>query len=82
MEFNTSDSEGDSDYMSLTQSVASTLDDYPDPVNFRGRDLQVIVKVADIELEPGASHEGVWHVEGMSHENIAATAPARRRMNS
>jgi len=42
--------------------------------NLKGRQLQVIVKIADIEVPPGGAHEGVWHVEGMSHENIAATA--------
>eukprot|EP00928_Gymnodinium_smaydae_P035130 TRINITY_DN2477_c0_g1_i1.p1 TRINITY_DN2477_c0_g1~~TRINITY_DN2477_c0_g1_i1.p1 ORF type:complete len:611 (+),score=91.58 TRINITY_DN2477_c0_g1_i1:169-2001(+) len=42
--------------------------------SLRGRNLQVIVKVVDYELQPGQTHEGVWHVEGMSHENIVATA--------
>jgi len=40
----------------------------------RGRALQVVVKIVDYELAPGQTHEGVWHVEGMSHENIVATA--------
>lgn len=35
--------------------------------------LQVITKIVDYELEPGQSYEGVWHVEGMSHEEIVAT---------
>ena len=34
---------------------------------------QVITKIVDYELEPGQSYEGVWHVEGMSHERIVAT---------
>lgn len=38
------------------------------------RNLQVIVKIVDYEVPPGGTHEGVWHVEGMSHENIIATA--------
>jgi len=42
--------------------------------SLRGRNLQVIVKIVDYELAPGQTHEGVWHVEGMSHENIVATA--------
>jgi len=42
--------------------------------DLKGRKLQVIVKIVDIEVPPGGTHEGVWHVEGMSHENIAATA--------
>jgi hypothetical protein len=28
----------------------------------------------DYVLNPGQSYEGVWHVEGMSHEEIVATA--------
>jgi len=46
----------------------------PQRVSLRGKQLQVIVKIADFELAPGATHEGVWHVEGMSHENIVASA--------
>ena len=37
-------------------------------------DLQVVVKIVDYELSPGEVHEGVWHVEGMSHEHVIATA--------
>jgi hypothetical protein len=40
----------------------------------RGQKLQVITKIVDYELNPGQSYEGVWHVEGMSHEEIVATA--------
>ena len=35
--------------------------------------VQVITKIVDYELEPGQTYEGVWHVEGMSHENIIST---------
>ena len=42
--------------------------------SLRGRTIQVITKIVDYELPPGGTHEGVWHVEGMSHENIVATA--------
>ena len=42
--------------------------------SLRGRSIQVITKIVDYELPPGGTHEGVWHVEGMSHENIVATA--------
>jgi hypothetical protein len=46
----------------------------PAPIfQLRGRALQVITKIADFELQPGQSFEGVWHVEGMSHEHIVAT---------
>ncbi|GMH35068.1 hypothetical protein BSKO_02936 [Bryopsis sp. KO-2023] len=39
----------------------------------RNRELQVVVKIVDYEFAPGKLFEGVWHVEGMSHENIIAT---------
>lgn len=42
-------------------------------VSFRGQELQVITKIVDYELQPGQSHEGVWHVEGMSHGEIVMT---------
>lgn len=42
--------------------------------SLRGRTIQVITKVVDYEVPPHGVHEGVWHVEGMSHENIVATA--------
>jgi len=42
--------------------------------SLRGRTIQVITKIVDYELPAGGRHEGVWHVEGMSHENIVATA--------
>jgi hypothetical protein len=37
------------------------------------RSLQVVTKIVDYELGAGEQYEGVWHVEGMSHENIVAT---------
>ncbi|CAJ1414954.1 unnamed protein product [Effrenium voratum] len=42
--------------------------------SLKGRKLQVIVKIVDYQVGPGLCHEGVWHVEGMSHEQILATA--------
>jgi hypothetical protein len=45
-----------------------------DPVSLRGQRLQVITKIVDYELKPGQRYEGVWHVEGMSHEEIVLTA--------
>jgi hypothetical protein len=50
----------------------------PDPVLpyvLRGRRLQVIVKLANIELTPEKPRYegGVWHVEGMLNERIVAT---------
>jgi hypothetical protein len=45
------------------------------PLNLRNRNLQVIVKLADIHLTPDQPkyHGGSWHVEGMENEAIAAT---------
>ena len=45
-----------------------------EPCSLRGQKLQVITKIVDYELDPGQSHGGVWHVEGMSHEEIVLTA--------
>jgi len=42
--------------------------------SLKGQRLQVVTKIVDYELGPGESYEGVWHVEGMSHEEIVATA--------
>jgi len=42
--------------------------------SLRGRTIQIITKIVDYEVPPLGTHEGVWHVEGMSHENIVATA--------
>eukprot|EP00585_Thalassiosira_rotula_P004515 CAMPEP_0196159464 /NCGR_PEP_ID=MMETSP0910-20130528/46334_1 /TAXON_ID=49265 /ORGANISM="Thalassiosira rotula, Strain GSO102" /LENGTH=496 /DNA_ID=CAMNT_0041424383 /DNA_START=66 /DNA_END=1556 /DNA_ORIENTATION=+ len=44
------------------------------PYNLKGNKLQVITKIVDYELHPGQRHEGVWHVEGMSQEDIVLTA--------
>jgi len=43
--------------------------------SLRGQKLQVITKIVDYELGPSSkmSYDGVWHVEGMSHEEIVAT---------
>ena len=45
-------------------------------VSLRGRDLRVIVKLANIELTPQqpAYPGGTWHVEGEPQEGIVATA--------
>ena len=42
-------------------------------ISFNGNDLQIIVKVVEYALQPNQSYEGVWHAEGMSHENIVMT---------
>eukprot|EP00092_Neocalanus_flemingeri_P014803 GFUD01015977.1.p1 GENE.GFUD01015977.1~~GFUD01015977.1.p1 ORF type:complete len:527 (+),score=118.15 GFUD01015977.1:171-1751(+) len=43
------------------------------PVSFTGKELQIIVKIVEYSLQPDQSYEGVWHAEGMSHENIVMT---------
>jgi hypothetical protein len=54
-----------------------------EPVSLRGRTIQVIPKIADVELRAdGDSHAGVWHVEGLSHEHIAATGIAYLRRDA
>jgi hypothetical protein len=44
-----------------------------DRVCFRGSNLQAVVKVADYVFAPGTTFSGVWHYEGMAHENIVMT---------
>lgn len=41
--------------------------------SLRGRELKVITKIVEYQLREGDEFDGVWHVEGMSHENIIAT---------
>ena len=41
--------------------------------SLKGKTLQVITKITTVDLS-NESLEGVWHVEGMSHENIVVTA--------
>ena len=43
-------------------------------VSLKNRTLQVITKIVQINLKPNDKFLGSWHVEGMSHENIVATA--------
>lgn len=43
------------------------------PRKLRNRELQVVPKIVEYQLQPDETHEGVWHVEGMSHEHIIAT---------
>eukprot|EP01119_Soliformovum_irregulare_P002602 TRINITY_DN1284_c0_g1_i4.p1 TRINITY_DN1284_c0_g1~~TRINITY_DN1284_c0_g1_i4.p1 ORF type:complete len:583 (+),score=153.64 TRINITY_DN1284_c0_g1_i4:31-1749(+) len=43
-------------------------------INLFGRRLQVIVKMANIEIDPAENYPGgTWHVEGMSNEKIVAS---------
>jgi hypothetical protein len=57
--------------MSFTEED-NGMDD-PELINFHASTLQAVVKIADYEFQPGAEFEGVWHYEGMSHENIVMT---------
>ena len=41
--------------------------------SLKGKTLQVITKITTVDLS-NETLEGVWHVEGMSHENIVVTA--------
>jgi hypothetical protein len=43
-------------------------------IPLRNRSLQVITKVVEYRVNDEVDFDGVWHVEGMSHENILATA--------
>jgi hypothetical protein len=45
----------------------------PTYIPLRGQRLQVIIKIVDYELHVGQSHDGVFHVEGMSHEEVVLT---------
>ena len=42
-------------------------------VSFNNKELQVITKIVDYTLQPQQTYEGLWHAEGMSHENIVMT---------
>jgi len=47
---------------------------YVTPRSIDSARLQVITKIVDYEIpSEGGDYSGVWHVEGMSHENIVAT---------
>ena len=56
----------------LPESVDETQRAAP-PMSLRGREILVIPKIVEYRLGAGETHEGVWHVEGMSHEHIIAT---------
>jgi hypothetical protein len=43
-------------------------------IPLRGRRLQIITKVVEYAVSSEENFDGVWHVEGMSHEEIIATA--------
>lgn len=49
-------------------------DNSPKSISLRNRSLQVITKIVEYRVNREANFDGVWHVEGMSHEQILATA--------
>lgn len=46
----------------------------PTPASLKGKKLQVVPKLVEYQLSDGQTYSGVWHVEGMSHEHVIATA--------
>jgi hypothetical protein len=48
--------------------------DAPSPTRWAGQTLKVVVKAANYVLEPGQEYGGTWHIEGMPHERIVASA--------
>lgn len=54
-------------------NTKSCLDTKLTDISLKNRILQVIPKIVTYELKD-EKIEGAWHVEGMSHENIVATA--------
>ncbi|KAK7453451.1 hypothetical protein VKT23_011723 [Stygiomarasmius scandens] len=41
---------------------------------WKGKDLKIIVKAANYIFRPGQEYSGTWHIEGMPHERVAASA--------
>jgi predicted DNA-binding WGR domain protein len=42
-------------------------------IHLRNRKLQVVTKLVEYRVNKQEGFDGVWHVEGMSHENVLAT---------
>lgn len=42
-------------------------------IPLRGRTLQVVTKIVEYRVNEEQDFDGVWHVEGMSHEEVMAT---------
>lgn len=59
---------------SYDSDIDYSADIHKEHVSFRGQRLQVITKIVDYKLSPGETYTKVWHVEGMYHEEIVATA--------
>lgn len=59
--------------LSFTDQFNDLAPSTPPPVTFANKRLQVIVKLTEYEFKPNDFFDGVWHYEGMSHENIVMT---------
>lgn len=46
----------------------------PITIPLRNRRLQVVTKIVEYRVNAEAQFDGTWHVEGMAHEHILATA--------
>ncbi len=46
----------------------------PKSISLRNRSLQVVTKIVEYRVNREENFDGVWHVEGMSHEEVLATA--------
>mmetsp|Transcript_18410 Transcript_18410/g.38041 ORF Transcript_18410/g.38041 Transcript_18410/m.38041 type:complete len:732 (-) Transcript_18410:157-2352(-) len=69
------DKEEDNDPFGIPPFELPTYSELYHHVNLRNRPLQVAVKLATLELAPGENYTGGWwHVEGMLHDRIVATA--------
>jgi hypothetical protein len=42
--------------------------------SWAGKKVKVVVKAANYVLQPGQEYAGTWHIEGMPHERIVASA--------
>jgi hypothetical protein len=46
----------------------------PRPLAWAGSKRKVVIKAANYILAPGQEYTGTWHIEGMPHERIVASA--------
>ncbi|KAJ7577457.1 hypothetical protein C8J56DRAFT_1031469 [Mycena floridula] len=62
-------SEESAKYTDSDEESDDMSDDDPEEKSYK-----VIIKAADYILRPGEKYEGTWHLEGMPHERIVASA--------
>jgi predicted DNA-binding WGR domain protein len=65
-------------FESICASLKNNFNDYNGSADLkniplRNRKLQVVTKLVEYRVNKEEEFEGVWHVEGMSHENVLAT---------